>query len=296
MTMEAVIYIIDNAFRLLRRQWVLSLLTLITAAAMFWLLGIIALASMNVQNLMDKLGNDLMVQSYLKKNADIEYVVNELKKMNWVSEINVISPEQAMEKLEERLGHQSHATRLMGENPLPWSIQIRARNIGDIDILARALNTMPEVEDVVYAGAYIKRLAKISSMANSGVVTMLFLVLFITSLVIFNTIRISLFSQKDEISIMSLVGATHGYIAYPFILQGIILSGSGSVLAILGLASLYEPGVKILQESLPFLPLVDEVSVLFKFYLAIITFGVGLGWACSYISVSRYISVSTKPI
>ena len=295
--MEAVVYIFDNAFRLLRRQWVLSLLTLFTAAAMFWLLGIISLTSMNVKYVMHKLENELLVQVYLKKNiGNVDDIADKIKKMNWVSDVNTISPEQAMEKLEERLGRQSHATKLIGENPLPWSLQVSVRNIGDIDILVRALSAMQEVEDVVYAGAFIKRLERISYLANSGVATMLFLVLSITSLVIFNTIRISLFSQRDEIFIMSLVGATHGYIAYPFIFQGIIISGTGSILAVSGLVYLYESGVKILQESLPFLPLIDEVSLLFRFYLILILFGIGLGWVCSYISVSRYISVSTKPI
>ena len=294
--MEAVIYIIDNAFRLLRRQWVLSFLTLLTAAAMFWLLGIIVLASVNVQHLMDKLESELQIRAYLQKDTNVEHVVEEIKKMNWAAEIIIISPEQALAKLEENLGRQSQATRLIGENPLPWSLQIHVRSIGDVDILAKALNTMQEVEDVVYAGAFINRLEKILYMVNSGVITMIFLVLFITSLVIFNTIRISLFSQRDEISIMSLVGATHGYIAYPFILQGIILSGTGSILAVLGLGYLYGSGVKILQEALPFLPFVDEFAVLFKFYLLLILFGIGLGWVCSYISVSRYIAVATKPI
>jgi cell division transport system permease protein len=294
--MDAAIYIFLNTIRLLRRQWVLSLLTLLTAAAMFWLLGIMSLASINVRNLLHKLENELLIQVYFRKDIDVESVVDRIEKMSWVSEVTTISPEQAMEKLEERLVGQAHATGCRGESPLPWCIQIRVHSYMDIDILARALNTMYEVEDVVYAGTYINRLARISYLTNSGVVTMLFLVLFITSLVIFNTIRISLFSQKDEISIMSLVGATHGYIAYPFIFQGIILSGLGSILAVLGLAYLYGSGVKTLQESLPFLALVHEVSVLFKFYLLLILFGIGLGWICSYISVSRYISVSTKPI
>jgi len=294
--MDATIYVLLNTFRLLRRQWVLSFLTLLTAAAMFWLLGIMSLASINVRHLLFKLENELLIQVYLRRDVDVDSIVSRIKKMNWVSEVTTISPEQSLQKLEERLGRQSHATRLIGENPLPWSVQIRVHSFQDIDILAKALNTMQEVEDVVYAGTFINRLAKISSMTNSGVVTMLILVLFITSLVIFNTIRISLFSQKDEISIMSLVGATHGYIAYPFVFQGIILSGTGSLLAVLGLIYLYGSGVKTLQESLPFLTLVDEISVLFRFYLILILFGIGLGWICSYISVSRYISVTTKPI
>jgi len=294
--MNAIIYIFNNTFRLLRRQWVLSLLTLLTAAAMFWLLGLISLASINVKNLMQNLESDLVLQAYLNKNVDIDSLVDRIKQLDWVSSVETISPEQALENLEERLGYRSHATRLIGENPLSWSIQIRANNFANIDILARTLYAMQEVEYVVYAGAFIRRLERISSLTNSGVITMLFLVLFITSLVIFNTIRISLYSQIDEIAIMSLVGATHGYIAYPFILQGVILSGFGSILAVFGLIYLYGAGVRIFQESLPFLPLVDEIVVLLKFYLVLILFGIGLGWICSYISVSRYISVTTKPV
>ena len=294
--MDAAIYIFFNTIRLLRRQWVLSLLTLLTAAAMFWLLGIMSLASINVRNLLLKLESELLMQVYLKKNVDVESLVSRIEKMNLVSDVTAISPKRSLEKLEERLGSHSHATRLIGENPLPWSIQVRVNSFKDIDIIARALIAMQEVDDVVYAGTFIGRLARISSLTNSGVVTMLFLVLFITSLVIFNTIRISLYSQRDEISIMSLVGATHGYIAYPFVFQGVILSGSGSILAVFGLIYLYGSGVRVLQESLPNLTLVDEVTVLLKFYLVLIIFGIGLGWVCSYISVSRYISVTTKPI
>jgi len=294
--MDAIIYIFNNTFRLLRRQWVLSLLTLLTAAAMFWLLGIISLASINLTNLTTQLESDLILQVYLRKNADIDILVDKIRKTNWVSDLETISPEQALESLEERLGHQSNAMRLLGENPLPWSIKVSVNNFSNIDIMAKALNSMDEVEEVVYAGAFIKRLEKISSLTNSGVITMIFLVLFITSLVIFNTIRISLFSQIEEISIMSLIGATHSYIAYPFIFQGIVLSGLGSILAVLGLIYLYGAGVRVFQESLPFLPLVNEIMVLLKLYLMLILFGIGLGWVCSYISVSRYISVTTKPI
>lgn len=294
--MGAINYIAGNTFRLMRRQWFLSTLTLLTAAAMFWLLGVISLTAINVQNVMNRIESELVVQVYFKKGIDVQLCVEKIKTLSWVTDVTVISPEDSLAKLESRLGQQSRATKLIGENPLPWSVSLGVTRAEDVDILAKNLIVMPEVDDVVYAGTFIKKLGKLSTLINRILLAILILTLFITSLVVFNTIRISLFSQREEISIMSLVGATRGYIAFPFILQGLILAGLGSVLSALGLAFLYDSGLKMLQESLPFVPLVVDSFVLIRFYVILVILGVALGWICSYISVSRYIAVATRPL
>jgi cell division transport system permease protein len=125
---------------------------------------------------------------------------------------------------------------------------------------------------------------------------MFLLSIMITSLVVYNTIHISLYSRREEIGIMFLVGATRTYIAAPFVLEGTFLALAGSVIAMLGIVSAYFPGIRLLQNSLPFLHFVGDSSVIGQFSLLLVGFGATLGWMCSCIVVMRFMSTATKPL
>lgn len=294
--MTAFRYIISNAFKLIRRQWVLSLLTLITAAAMFWLLGVVSLASLNVRYMIDRIESDLLVQAYLKEGANVVQAQEYIKSLKGVIEVIAVSPDEALSRLEKRLGRQAEAVKLIGKNPLPWNFEVHLRDISDVEPTVKELTAMNDVSDVVYAGRFLERLSRMSSAVFMCVLGMFALTLLITSIVIYNTIRLSLYSQRDEIATMALVGATRGFVAYPFVILGTLLALAGSMLATVGLIFLYRGGIHVMQQALPFLPLLTDGPTLGKFYLTLAATGGVIGWLCSSISVSRYISLATKPL
>jgi cell division transport system permease protein len=125
---------------------------------------------------------------------------------------------------------------------------------------------------------------------------MFVLSIMVTSLVVYNTIHISLYSRREEIAIMFLIGATRGYISTPFVLEGTFLALIGSLLAVLGITSAYLPGVRLLQSSLPFLSLVEDARTIWQFGMLLAGFGATLGWVCSYIVVTRFMNSATKPL
>jgi cell division transport system permease protein len=289
-------YILRDTVRLLVRHWFLGVLTLITAAVMMWILGLTTLFSMNIRNLLQRLESDLLVQAYVHRDSSAEEVVSAVRGMGNVASVRLLSPDDALAKLQSRMGSQARVLDLIGENPLQWSMEVRVKSASEVPHLVRTLMAMPEIEDVIYSGMVVERVGAISRVASRAAVSMFLLSIMITSLVVYNTIHISLYSRREEIGIMFLIGATRTYIAAPFVLEGTFLALLGSVIAMLGIVSAYFPGIRLLQNSLPFLHFVGDSNVIGQFSLLLVAFGATLGWMCSCIVVMRFMSTATKPL
>ena len=297
--MTAFKYILRDTWRLIVHHWVLGLLTLITAGVMLWILGVTTLFSLNLENLLTKLESELVVQAYLKRDntINVEEIKNNIESLPEVFNLKVFSPSESLAKLQEKMGSQSRALDMLGDNPIPYNFEIHVRSAGDVEPLVIALKSMPEIDDVVYAGMVVRRISAISNVSSKAALVMFILSVIITALVVYNTIHISLYSRRDEIGIMYLVGATRSYIATPFVLEGTLLAFLGAVLAGTGIFISYFPGAALLQNNLSFLSssLITERNIIIRFCLLLAGFGATLGWVCSYLIVTRFINSITKP-
>jgi len=292
-------YILRDMFRLVVNHWVLGLLTLITAGVMMWILGFTTLFSLNLENLLSRLESELVVQAYLAKDdsIDVDEVAKKIQNLDYVYAMKIFSPADSLAKLQEKMGSQSRALDMLGENPIPYNFEIHVHRAEDVEHLVAELNAMPEINDVVYAGLVVKRISALSRISSRLALIMFILSVVITALVVYNTIHISLYSRREEIGIMYLVGATRAYIATPFVLEGTLLSLLGAVCAAGGILAAYFPGAAFIQANLPFLrnSIITEQGVIFRFCVLLAGFGATLGWVCSYIIVVRFINGVTKP-
>ena len=297
--MTTIKYILRDMFRLIARHWILGLLTLITAGVMLWILGITTLFSLNLENLLNKLESELVVQAYLVKDTtlDVNAVAEKIQELEYVSAMKIYSPSDSLAKLQEKMGSHSRALEMLGENPIPYNFEIHVRRAEDVEPLVEELKTLPEVDDVVYAGLVVKRISALSNISSKVALVMFILSVVITALVVYNTIHISLYSRRDEIGIMYLIGATRAYIASPFVLEGTLLAFFGALIAAGGILGTYFPGMALLENSLPFLrtSLLTDKNIIFRFCGLLAGFGATLGWVCSYLVVARFINSITRP-
>ena len=290
-------YVLRDMGRLVVNHWILGLLTLITAAVMLWILGMTTLFSLNVQNLLSRLESELTIQVYIKKGSDVERVSQKIQALDSVYALKAYSPAESLARLQQKMGSQSRALDLMGDNPIPWNFEIHVKEVGQVEPLVRTLSAMPEIEDVVYAGMVVQRISALSEVSSHVALIMFVLSVVITALVVYNTIHISLYSRREEIGIMYLVGATRTYIATPFVLEGTLLAFLGSLIAVAGIVLTYFPSIALLQGNLPFLStsLIGDTHVIGRFCILLAGFGATLGWVCSYLVVARFMHALTRP-
>ncbi|MEA4880572.1 MAG: permease-like cell division protein FtsX [Synergistaceae bacterium] len=288
-------YALRDTFRLLFRHWGLSLLTLLTAASVLYILGFTALFALNVRHMVSRVEGGLVVQVYLKKGALPDDLLAKLKAIPVVTSLKTISPDEAIERLRAKLGNQARAVTLLGENPLPWSVEVSVTKAEYITPLVRDLMIFPSVEEVLYSGKLVERLSVISRTASGVSGAILVLTMVISALVIFNTIRIAIYSRKEEIEVMLLIGATKTYISLPFVFQGLLLGAGGALLAVAGLWATYASAVAAIRSSLVFLDIIVNRQVLFQFFFLLFSFGATLGWICSWLAVHRFTSRAMRP-
>jgi cell division transport system permease protein len=288
-------FALRDTVRLIRQSPGVSGLTFLTVLVVFFFVGSSFLLALNTRHVISVVEGELVIQAYLQPKGNLDEVRKKAANIPHVTGVRPISSEQALELLKARLGNQSAAVTLLGENPLPASVEVRVDKASSVASVARELVSMPQVEDVVYAGKVAEKLARLSRFAE---VFSLFLLAFAGlagALVLYNTIRVAIYSRKQEIEVMLLVGALPGFVALPFVFLGVFWGFTGTVAASLVLGILYKSFVVSVQNTLPFIQLLDNPDLFLKLGIVLVGSGIALSWLCSWFAVERHIAEAMKP-
>ena len=225
-------YILRDTLRLFFRHWGLSLLTLVTAASVFFLVGASSLLALNIRKIAVNIQSDLVIQAYASSEEAVHHIIDALKDNRDIAELRYISPQEGLDRLRAKMGAQSKAVTLLGDNPLPWTIEIKVRQAPLVTSIVKRLSGMSEIDDLMYSGALAERLVKLSSLISKIALTVLVIAMLVSGLVFYNTIRISIYSRRQEISVMLLVGSTRSSVAAPFVRYGVQLGLQGAESAV----------------------------------------------------------------
>src|SRR5690625_4387899 len=179
------------------------------------------------------------------------------------------------------------------DNPLNHAYLVRAHEPEDIEGIAAKIEVLPIFEEINYGEDVVDRLFEFNKYArNIGLVLVIGLVLTAIFL-ISNTIKITIMARSTEIGIMKLVGATNGFIRWPFFIEGMLLGILGSAIPIgLILSGYYYLDTNVREqitfsffELLPFSPFAWQLSFI------ILVIGTFIGMWGSVMSVRKFLKV-----
>lgn len=243
------------------------------------------------------------ISTYLKNTAtqeEITLLKEELESLPEVREVTYVSREEALESFVELHKEDEvilESLEIVGQNPLLASLSIKAFSASQYIAISEFLQNKSLasiISDVDYfdRAPVINRLTTLTSGIQSAVFLVTLFAGLIAILVVFNTIRLTIYSSRDEIEIMRLVGASNWFIRGPFIIQGIIVG----VLATLITTLIFFPltlfvGIK-LQTFAPGFELFAYFAnnLLLIVFLQLLT-GIGLGVISSLLALRRYLKV-----
>lgn len=290
-------YAFRDAARLIFRHWGLSFLTLVTSMAVFYLIGASVLLVVNTRHIVGILEGELSIQAYLAPNVASQDIALRARALEHVTKVKIITSEMALERLRQRLGsRQADALTLIGENPLPSSLEIWVDRASSVNVVAKELSLYSEIQDVVYAGNLAEKLAKFSRFAGHFSLAVLIISVSASAVVLFNTIRIAVYSKEEEIGIMLMVGATPAFVALPFVAQGVLLGGLGSFGASALLAISYNGILERLKDLLPFLPFVEQGVLIAQLGVILVGAGATVSLVASLVAVETFTRRAMKPL
>lgn len=236
--------IIARALVDLVRRPAVTGLTVGTVAVVFLLLGLFGLLASNFSLLADRLSSRLRLTVFVEDDCRRECrqrLQQWLRSRPAVAGVVVVGRQQALEDFRRRLGNDAHLLDLLGENPLPASLQVDLhpgkRRAESLAALAAGLEKLPGVEEVQYGQRWLGRFFQFIGVLRTLGLVLGGLILLAAAVIVSNTIRLSVYSRRQEIEIMSLVGATTAFIKAPFYLQGALVGLLGAGLGV-GLAYL----------------------------------------------------------
>ena len=168
--MARIKYIMRDGWRLIWRHFGMSLLTIFTV---FFVVGATMLFILNMRSVIANMENQLSIQAYLKADAELEKTAAAVRGIRGVESVTMITKETALERLRARLGNQADAVMLLGENPLPASLEIHVAKASQVADVASRLTSVKEIEDIVYAGHVAEKLTRLSSFVEKFSIIML---------------------------------------------------------------------------------------------------------------------------
>jgi len=235
-------YFLRQALLNMRRNLTVHILSLGTIVACLLILGSFLLLFGNLNNWLGQWGSALSMSIYLKdgtsayKRDKIDAFIRALPG----SRIRrFISKEEAMHDLKAALGEEAGFLERLAHNPLPASYEVIFENAGADEIypekIKEQLLALDGIEDVQHSTQWLKRLEGFLDVVRlMGYVIGGLLCLCIVFIVT-NTIKLTIYSRRDEIEILKLVGATDWFVKLPFLLEGMIQGILGGGMAIVSL-------------------------------------------------------------
>ncbi|HVH20687.1 MAG TPA: permease-like cell division protein FtsX [Myxococcota bacterium] len=226
----------------------------VTIAVTLVLVGAFALLVANMEAVLGRFGDALRVTAFLEDGLDEDAqraLVSSAAALEGVESVSLVSREQALERFRRGVGRGAALLEGLSENPLPASLEIslapQLRSAEGLARVADAVAKLPGVSDVASGRDWVEGYLRGVALVR-GVGTGLGVILALASLLIIaNTIRLAVLSRRDELEILSLVGASRSYVAAPFLMEGWLQGALGGALALGALYAIFRlvlPGLE----------------------------------------------------
>ena len=292
------LYNIKDAFKSVIRNFSLSLASISCISITLIVVSLAFLASFNVNKISKDVKGDVTMYVFLKLGAteeDIKDFEEKAKQIdnintNWVSK----TPDERKEMLikDPDIGQTIEELVDDASEIFHQSYEIKVKDINKIDNTVKELQNLEIVNSVNYGETSVHQLVKTFDLIEKIAYGIVIILIIVTALLIVNTIRLTIFSRKREISIMRVVGASNFTIKGPFIIEGFVIGLLGSIvpvlLTIFGYSAFYgnfkDGKLTIMTLTKPY-PLVIYVS------LIIVLIGVTVGMIGSGHAVRKHLKI-----
>lgn len=248
----------------------------------------------NIQSLSDKLAGTPQISVFLSMNVsqdDISRISKQLQQHSAISRVEFVPREQALLQLQRSTGL-SDVIGGLAQNPLPHAFIVypKSNDAQKLEVLRDELRTWPKFDHVQLDSAWARKLEALLKFGRLAVLMLAVLLSFALVAITFNTIRLQILTQREEIEVSKLIGASNGFIRRPFLYFGLVqglLGGSAAWLIITVSLSLLNTSLAELTQLYASNFSLQQLSAGDSFTLLL--FSAYLGWLGALLSVAQHL-------
>lgn len=233
----------ESIASIIRNGW-LSIATISILIMSLYIISIFFVSTSTANGILEEIKNKANISVYFKADVKEETILEakgETEKMGEIKSVDYVSKDEALENFKKNNASEPiilESLKEIGENPLLASLVIKANSSTDYQKIAESIKTAEFSDDVSRVNYnknrdLIDKLNSVIATIQRVGISLGFLFAAISLLITFNAIRITIYTHKQEIEIMRLVGASNMFIRLPFVFEGIIYGIAGSFVSML---------------------------------------------------------------
>ena len=297
MTGASLRYLIKEGFRNTWTNRMMSIASICVLMSCLVLIGSASMIFLNMDSLLSRIEEENVIMVYIKDDANqaaIDTMGQEIKALGNVKELEYVPKEKAwaqqLETMED--AQAKFFTPISSDIPLPNAYKVTVADLGQFDQTVKGLKGLQNVDTIRENKDLAQKLVSIRQGITVISIVIIGVLFAISLFIISNTIKLTVYSRRLEISIMKSVGATNSFVRLPFVVEGMIL-GIVSGAVSLGLVwGLYELAVRqfgdllrsLSLSALPFAPYALQMLGIF------VAIGIVSGVGGSMITMRKYLN------
>lgn len=290
--MSSIGYLIKEGFKNLFHNRLMTLASMGVLISCLVLTGSAVMLTINASDIVDSVGDTNVTKVFLDDNMtklEAVYKGKELKQVENVVDVQFIDKDESIQAYRDQLGEEVFANMQGDDNPLPYSYSIVMDDLSKYDETITRIKAVPGVASVSSHREVAEKLTSLSSFITTMSLWIILALAVISLFIISNTIRMTMFSHRFEISIMKSVGATNTFVRVPFIIEGVVI-GLVSALISIGLLFLLSNAVISFAKKILDFPYTNFTQVMWPMIAAFCAAGVLVGALGSAVSIRRFLT------
>jgi len=245
MILNKIIYLLYESFKSIHRSILQSVISSFTIAASLIVLSITYFLYVNMQEYAYKVKDEYKIEVFFDESIDLDEaleVFNKILLIDGIGEGRFIDKDNALEIFKNEFDE--NIINIIGSNPLPmgasYGISPNFRTHNAMTDIAEIIRAMDNVDEAIFSKSAINKFDRLSRNLLGFSFLLGIFIMFISLFFVSNTIMLVVYSKKDEIKTMNLLGASNFFIKSPYIFKGLILGLLGSCISLLILFWFYK--------------------------------------------------------
>ena len=217
-------YLVGQGLHSMKANRLMTLASMGVLTVCMILVGTAFLFGVNVDAVVQYMGSQNESYVYPAEEAtdeQIQALGDQIAAVPGVSEVVFVSREEVLSQWDSMLSeYTSLYSALSEDNPMPQMFRVSVQDVGQMQSIVEQIQALPNVDEVSAAFDTASTFLSLQRVVNYICIGLVLVLALVSIVVISNTIRITVFARRKEIAIMKLVGATNGFIRFPFFVEG----------------------------------------------------------------------------
>ncbi len=238
-------YLTKEGFRNLKVNKRMTVASVTVLFSCLMLIGIAFMILVNIQGFITGIQSENVIMVYAElgsSNYNYKALGNSLRELDNIQSVEEVRKEDAYAELlaDSEMDENTRAYLSNLENPLPDAYRVTVKDMAGFENIVNEIKQLERIERVYENGTLARQLQDIRDSVSYISIGVILLLLIVSLFIISNTIKITMFSRRLEISIMKSVGATNSFIRWPFMVEGVIIGIIAGLLATGAVWAVYE--------------------------------------------------------